>query len=309
MNRRLLLPREWGPLRYAELWHQDDCLLYVHSSRFSDRYARYRFADIQALVLTEFPLWNTWRAAWLGVSFFFTIVLLLAPQGAWKFWALLPGAVLIHAAAYLSRGPRCRLVLHTAVSTVTLEAVRTMAQARIALPELRRLIESSQGRLASDGLTVLTLPSAAAAPPPAAPASTPLLLHVFFGVLVAHALGVAAFYFSGRMEDVLTLSASLLIAEIVLGILAALRWRTTGPLVTAISLLAVVLALADGGVLVYSAIQSFGGFFAAIRRGGVRPEQIEWLWLKEQSTGRTAWHAAVGLAGWVVVLLSRKASS
>jgi hypothetical protein len=295
-------------LRYAELWQQDDTLLAVHSSRFTDRYARYRFRDIQALVLTEFPLWNAWRAAWLGVSFFFTVVLLLAPRGAWKFWALLPAAVLLHATLYLLRGPRCRLVLHTAVSTVTLEAVRTMTQARLLLPELRRLIESAQGRLAPDGLTVLTLP-AAPSPPPPTPANTPLLLHVFFGMLVVHALSVAGFYFSDKMEDGLTLSASMLIAEITLGILAALRWRSAGPLVTAISILAVVLALADGGVLLYTAVQSFGGFFAAINRGGARPENIEWLWLKEQSTGRAAWHAAVGLAGWIPVLLSRGSRS
>ena len=158
--RRLLLPREWGPLRYAELWQDGDALLYVHSSRFSDRYAHYRFRDIQALVLTEFPLWNGWRAAWLGVSFFFTLVLLLAPRGAWKLWALPPGLVLLWAVLYLARGPRCRLVLHTAVSTVTLEAVRTMARARVVLPELQRMTEGTQGRLAPDGLTVMAMPEA-----------------------------------------------------------------------------------------------------------------------------------------------------
>ncbi|MCC6536753.1 MAG: hypothetical protein IT162_04335, partial [Bryobacterales bacterium] len=105
--RRLLLPREWGPLRYAELWHEDDSLLYVQSSRFSDRYARYRLRDIQAFVLTEYPLWNGARAAWLGLSFFFTVVLLLAPPAWWKLFALLPGVFLLWAVAYLARGPRC----------------------------------------------------------------------------------------------------------------------------------------------------------------------------------------------------------
>ena len=93
--RRLLLPREWSPLRYSELWQEEDALFYVHSSRFSDRYAHYCWRDIQAFVLTEYPLWNGFRAAWLGISFFFTLVLLLAPPGAWKLWALFPGVFLV----------------------------------------------------------------------------------------------------------------------------------------------------------------------------------------------------------------------
>ena len=301
--RRLLLPREWGPLRYAELWHAGDALLYVHSSRFSDRYAHYRFRDIQALVLTEFPLWNGWRAAWLGVSSFFTLVLLLAPRGAWKLWALLPGLVLLWAVLYLARGPRCRLVLHTAVSTVTLEAVRTMARARVVLPELQRMTEGTQGRLAPDGLTVMAMPEAVE---PIAPAhNTPLLLHVFFGMLVLHALVLAAFYFAGKMEDGLGLSATMLLAEVLLGVLATLRWRMAGPVVTVVGALVVLLALADGGVLLYSMGKSFGGFFVAITRTGVKPENIEWLWLKEQTVGRAAWHAVAGLLGWILLLTSR----
>jgi hypothetical protein len=302
--RRLLLPREWSPLRYAELWQEEDALLYVHSSRFSDRYAHYRFRDIQAFVLTEYPLWNGARAAWLGISFFFTVVLVLAPPGAWKLWALLPGVFLLWAVLYLLRGPRCRLVLHTAVSTVTLEAVRTMAQARVVVPELRSLTESVQGRLAPDGMTVTAMPGA---PAPVAPVhNMPLLLHVFFGLLVLHALLLAGFHFAGKMEDGLALSASILLAEVLLGIIAALRWRTAGPVLTLVSALVVVLALTDGGVLVYSMAKSFGGFFAAITRGGVKPENIEWLWLKEQTAARAAWHALAGLVGWILLLTTRK---
>lgn len=307
MTRRLLLPREWGPLRYAELWRAGEALLYVHSSRFSDRYAHYRFRDIQAFVLTEFPLWSGWLALWLGLSFFFTVVLLLAPRGAWKLWAMLPGVFLLWAVIYILRGPRCRLVLHTAVSTVTLEAVRTMAQARIVVPELQRITEGVQGRLAPDGFTVMAMPPTAE---PIAPArNTPLLLHVFFGMLVLHALLLAGFYFAGKMEDGLGLSASMLVAEVLLGVMATLRWRTASPAVTVFSALVVVLALVDGGVLLYAAGKSFGGFFIAISRSAVKPDAFEWLWLKEQTVGRAAWHAVVGLLGWILLLTSRRSQS
>lgn len=299
MTRRLLLPREWSPLRYAELWQDGDALLYVRSSRFSERYARYRFRDIQAFVLTEFPLWNVWRAWWLGSSLFLTAALLLAPRGWWKLWAIVPGVFLLWAALYLLRGPRCRLALHTAVSAVTIEAVRTMAQAREALPELRRLTEGAQGRLAPDGLTVIAMPPAPE--PEAPPRGTPLLLPVFFGMLLLHALVLGVCYFAGKMEDGLALSGSMLVAETVMGVLAALRWRTAGAAITGLSVLAVVLAAADGGVLFYAAVKSFGGFFAAVSRREARPEGIEWVWLKEQTVVRAVWHAVAGVVGWALL--------
>lgn len=287
-------------MRYAELWHEGEVLLYVHSSRFSERYARFRLRDIQALVLTEFPLWNGGRAAWLGISFFFTLVLLIAPPGAWKMFAVLPGFFFAWALGYLARGPRCRLVLHTGVSTVTLEAVRTMAQAREVVPELRRLIEGVQGRLAPDGMTVLSMPETA--PAPEEKSHSPLLLHVLFGMLVLHALILAAFYFFGKMDDGLGLSASLLVAELLLGVIATLRWRTTGTVVTIVSATVAVLALVDGGFLLYSVAQSLGGFFVAISRGGVKPDEVEWLWMKEQTVVRASWHAVFGMAGWVLLV-------
>ncbi|MBI2685157.1 MAG: hypothetical protein HYX27_02495 [Acidobacteria bacterium] len=301
--RRLLLPREWSPLRYAELWQDGEELLYIHSSRFSDRYARYRFRDIQAFVLTEFPLWNSWRAWWLGISFFFAVVLLLAPPGWWKLFAIMPGVFLLWALVYLLRGPRCRLVLHTAVSTVTLEAVCTIAQARAVLPELRRLTEAMQGRLAPDGLTVVTLPPAPEAPAPAH--NTPLLMHVLFGMLVMHALILAGFYSGNKLDSGLGLSGTLLLAELVMGFLAALRWRSIGPLMTIVSAMVVLFCLADSGVLIYSTVNSLGGFFTAVSQRGAKPEDIEWLWLKEQSVGRAAWHAVAGLVGWVLLMASR----
>lgn len=305
--RRLLLPRERGLLRYSELWQEGDELLYVHSSRFSDRYARYRLRDIQALVLTEFPLWNAWRAAWLGVSVFLTLAIALGAPGAWKLWAAGPTVLTFWAVVHLARGPRCRLVLHTAVSTVTLEAVRTMRQARLVLPELRRLVESAQGRLAPDGLTVTAMP---AAPEPApAPVNTPLLLHLLFGLLVVHALALAGFYFADKMSDGLGMSETILLAETLMAGLVALRWRQAGPAMTMTAVVIGVLALIDNGVLIYSAVKSLGGFFAAVNRAGVKPEEVEWLWLKEQTAGRAAWHAVGGVAGWLLLFATRRKES
>ncbi len=301
---RLLLPRERGLVRFAELRLEGDALLTVHSTRISDRYARYRLRDIQAIVLTEHPLWNGWRAAWLGVSAFLTLILAVFPPRLWKLWALFPGFFLLWAITHLARGPRCRLVLHTAVSTVTIEAVRTMRQARVAVPELRRLIESAQGRLAADGLTVTAMPHAAEPAPP--PNHSPLLLYCLFAVPFIHSLMLAGFYFAGRLEDAFGISGTILFAEVLMGTLAALRWRSSGPAVTVVASLIALLALFDGGFLAYSIVKSFGGFFEAVSRAGVKPTAIEWLWIKEQSVARASWHVLAGAAGWAALLLTRR---
>ncbi|HEU0120201.1 MAG TPA: hypothetical protein VFQ91_06720 [Bryobacteraceae bacterium] len=305
MSRRLLLPRRRGILRYSELWLDGQELLYVHSSRFSDRYARYRLRDIQALVLTELPLWNVWRAVWVGGLLFFTIILLALPPHYWKLSALLPGLFLAIAILRLSHGPRCRVVLHTAVSTVRLEPISTMARARAVMPVLRGLIEETQGRLSGDGLTVTEMPHVE--PPVERTLNTPLLLYVLFGAMVVHALVLAVLYFANRMADGLSISASLLFCELFLSALAALRWRTIGVVLTGVAGLIFVLSLIDSGVLAYSFADSVGGIIgAAGRRETLRPEDLKWLWMKEQTVARAAWHALAGVAGWVLLLIRRE---
>lgn len=307
MMKRLLLPRERGPLRYAELWQEDDALLYVNSSRFSERYRRYRFRDIQAFVLTEYPLWNGWKACWVGGTGGLTAMLGALPPQWWKLFALLPGVFFVWAIVYMARGRRCRLAMHTAVSTVTLEAVKTARQARVALPELRRLTEEAQGRLSADGTTVEAVGPGAAATEYARN-TTPLLAYLLFGTMLLHALALAGFYFAGKMEDGLAMSGSLLIAEFLMAGIAALRWRTAGAVMTGLSAVIVVLAVADGGVLAYTVFQSLGGFFGALQRSRVGPQAIEWLWAKEQTAGRAGWHAVFGVAGWAAAMWRERAS-
>ena len=304
MNRRLLLPRESGIFRYAELWQEGSDLLYVNSSRFSDRYSRFQIADIQALVLTEFPVWNPLRTASLGLSFFFTLLILILAPGRWAWWAIVPGIWLVFALLDVARGSRCRLVLHTAVSTVTIEAVRTMKQANQVLPVLRALITAVQGELSRDGMTI-TPPIASADAVPIVK-NTPLLQRALFGVLVAHAVILVALYFGKQMDNGLVFSFTLLLAELAMGIIAFNRRREVGVWVAALSAATAILAISDAGVLGFSMAKSWLDFVRAIDRGGVRPEGIQWLWLQEQTVARAAWHAIVGLSGWVAWLVNKE---
>lgn len=307
MSRRLLLPRERGLFRYAELWEDGGELLYVNSSRFSDRYSRFLIADIQALVVTAFPLWNPLRTASLGLSFFFTLLNLILAPGRWAWWAIVPGIWLAYAVFDVARGSRCRLVLHTAVSTVTIEAVRTMRQADQVIPVLRALITSIQGELSRDGMTI-TPPIRSADSIPVVK-NTPLLQRVLFGMLVAHAVILVALYFGKQMENGLGLSFTLLSSELVMGVIAFNRRREVGVWVAALSMVTAILATADAGLLGFSMAKSWIEFFRAIDRGGVRPEHIEWLWLREQTVARAIWHAVVGFSGWAAWLINKEPDS
>ncbi len=304
MSRRLLLPRSSGVSRYAELWQEGGEILYVNSSRFSERYSRFQIADIQALVVTEFSVWNPLRTASLGLSFFFTLLLLILAPGAWAWWAVVPGIWLVLALLDLARGPRCRLVLHTAVSTVTIEAVRTMKEANQVMPILRSLITSAQGELSRDGMTI-TAPIRSADDVPVVK-NTPLLQRVLFGMLVAHAGILAALFFGKQMDNGLGLSFTLLVAEVVMGVIAFNRRREVGVWVAALSMVTAILATMDAGLLGFSMGKSWIEYFRAIEKGGVRPESIEWLWLREQTVARAIWHAVVGLSGWVAWLVNRE---
>ena len=52
---------------------------------------------------------------------------------------------------------------------------------------------------------------------------------------------------------------------------------------------------------IYTMGTSCVGFLAAMTRAGVKPEIVEWLWLKERTAGR----AVAGLLGWVLPPTSR----
>ncbi|MBM3785197.1 MAG: hypothetical protein FJW30_12605 [Acidobacteria bacterium] len=304
MNRRLLLPRESGVFRYAEFWQEGAELLYLNSSRFSDRYIRFQIADVQAIVLTESSAWNFPRTLAAGSTLFLTLVLLMALPGRWALWSILPGIAFVFALYGVARGARCKLVLHTAVSAVTIEAVRTMEQANALLPVLHTLISSVQGEVSRDGLTIL--PVTAAVQDSAPRKHTPLLQRTLFGMLLIHAALLAVFYFTGQISDGLVLSATLLLAEVVMGAIAVSRRRETGVWVAALSGVIMLLAMVDGGVLIYSIGNSLTDFFVTIRRGGVRPDEVDWLWAKEQTVARAIWHVVVGAAGWVAWIVNRE---
>jgi hypothetical protein len=297
MNRRQLAPRARGVFRYSELWLEDDQLLYRSSTRFAERYLRFKLADVQGIVCTYFPLWTPFRIFWLASSLVFSLALLTLPPGNWK-WTSLPFVIsLLWALADLIPGPRCRVVIHTAVSAVAIDALGTAELAGRVLPELRQRIEFHQGSVAA-GNAATAFSQAAA--PPAAQRSV-LLAQVLFGVLLIHAILLGIFYATNQMGTGASVSGTLLLAEVIMGVIAGLRASSMGIALAGACTLAAAFALIDGGFLTFSIFSAVAAFFEQARTA--RPENIELPWLREQTVFRCGWHALIGLGGWIVVLM------
>ena len=216
-------------LAFTQLFMGPDHLLLVRSSRFEERYQRFYFKDVQALVLTGLP-----RRSWLhaamavlaGLSLLIAATLL--PSTAWR--ALLALLGLVPAAIGLAdyfRGERCSMLLKTAVSNELLPPVSRMSTARLVISRLKPAIEQRQqlGEWTPEmqpfqGPTVL-----APVPRHATPADR--LVPAVFALLSFNAL-VYLLTKVTHQNEILSLMAYSVLAELVLAI-AAMRRRGSDP--------------------------------------------------------------------------------
>jgi hypothetical protein len=133
------------------LWLAEDHLMMVRMSAYKERYQRFYFKDIQALVLNRtdsgrrlnkflfvLALWLLGMAAltWLGL-----------PTSVAFFFAAMAALSLILLALNALYGPTCRCRLHTAVQAQDLVPLGRVRPARKALSIMKPLIEEAQGRL------------------------------------------------------------------------------------------------------------------------------------------------------------------
>src|SRR5882724_5200603 len=103
---------------FTQLFLAPDHLLLVRSSRFEERYQRFYFKDIQALVVTGLPS-RTWLQASLSIlaAAIFLLALTVIPIAGWRVLVGMIGVIpaVIAFADYI-RGERCSMILKTAVS-------------------------------------------------------------------------------------------------------------------------------------------------------------------------------------------------
>src|SRR5450631_648627 len=121
---RKLTSRRRSLLGYSQLWLGEGHLLLVRSARVAENYRRFALADIQAIVISDGPDLRAAQALAVIVSLGWSALALAVSSHFGKgFFALTGFCGLLLAIIDIVRGPRCRCVLHTAVSREALTPV------------------------------------------------------------------------------------------------------------------------------------------------------------------------------------------
>lgn len=127
------------------LWQGPDHLLFVASSMLGERYKRFYYADIQAIVIHKTAAWTGWGIVFLVFSGLFGLaaVEISDPAGRAVMGAI-AGVFIILLAIHAALGATCRCVLRTAVQTEELPSLKRVRNADKVLARIRPLIESAQ---------------------------------------------------------------------------------------------------------------------------------------------------------------------
>lgn len=135
-----------GLTAYSSLWLGSDHLLCIDTNGYTEKYKRFYFRDIQAVVLRRTNLWIGWAAIFGGLSMLFGLMALSSGEVSvnWVF-GILAGAFLLAMVLDLVAGPTCVCQLRTAVQTEELAGLGRVRRAQRVLGRLRPLLAQVQG--------------------------------------------------------------------------------------------------------------------------------------------------------------------
>jgi hypothetical protein len=291
--------RTWAG--FSQAWLGSDHLLIVTSNRLVERYQRFAFADIQAIVVSEGGRRAVWQA--VAASVWFAASIAVQSTFGRGFFAALGLAALIWAVSDIARGPRCRCVLQTAVSGERLYPISRMRTARAFLAAISPVIESVQGRALVEDLVVQAamrpLPADTSVPivqPPAIERRLSYTPEILFGLLMLDSVLVLVALRSA-IGVALGLLPTVYFAEFLIGIFALLQFRTRMPATIAILTAAFLCVLVDPFALSGAAV--WPSLAAAFREGPSSQAQ----WNTPIATPATTlllavgWRAVLALAG------------
>jgi hypothetical protein len=168
--------RKTNMLGYDLLYEGPDHLLLVQTQGAAEKYRRFHYADIQALVVRKtvsgmiqsivclvFTLLFSWGVYGAGADYTMVFVFLGAP-------------FLIYLLVNLVRGPTCQTRIMTAVQTETLKSLDRLWRTKKVITRLVPKIQSAQGPLASEilaGPEVIRVAKVEEPAPPPKPAAAP----------------------------------------------------------------------------------------------------------------------------------------
>ncbi len=126
------------------VWLGNDHLLVVDDTGYSERYRRFPYADIQAIVVRPTKTYGT-AAAVLALLAAVPLAgsFLTGEVGAWILRSL-GGVFLLILAVHALRGPTCRTTLQTAVHVEEVPSWKRLRVARRGIARLRPLLQAAQ---------------------------------------------------------------------------------------------------------------------------------------------------------------------
>lgn len=135
---------------HTRLYLGPDHLLQVSTAAFTERYKRFYFRDIQAILLVRTQTWIWWNAGFGGVGALALFIAVLAEDAVaiWIF-AVLGGLLLAGALVSALRGPSCHCYIRTAVQTERLPSLNRVGRADKVLTTLKPLIDAVQGSMSA----------------------------------------------------------------------------------------------------------------------------------------------------------------
>ncbi len=291
---------------YSQLWMGDDHLLLVRSARVVENYQRFAFKDILAIVISDGPD-LTALAAFLIVAAlgWASIALAVSSTFGRGFFIVTGFTVLALAIVDIARGPRCRCVLHTAVSKEVLSPVSRRARTWEFLSQVLPAIEAVQGAVNVAQLQMQSNSAASATPePPEVKHGRSYVAEILFGLL---ALSAALVWVA--LRDAIPNTASLLptiyLGELVMaGVMLAQHRATRWPLL-AWGILTMVLIVAD--IATVSGVAAFAALMNSAALPGP-PRELRTFWLSNRATAIVAvsWRLVVAAVGGALCYFERR---
>ncbi len=304
---RKVTSRRRSLMGYSQLWLGEGHLLLVRSARLVENYKRFALQDIQAIVISDGPDLRAVQALAVAVSLgWAALALAMSSSFGQGFFAITGFLALALAIVDIARGPRCRCVLHTAVSTEPLPSVSRRNASWKFLSVILPAIEAVQGPLELEQLQTassqyVAQTSSNQTQPPEVKRARSYVAEILFGMLVVDA-ALVWIVLRTSIPNAYGLLPTIYLAELILvGVTLAQRQAVKASILlwAAVSL---VFLVAD--ITTVSGIGAWTALMNAIKANANStdaPQALSSLWLSARATaifaasGRIA-AGSVGLA-------------
>jgi hypothetical protein len=294
---------------YSQLWMGDDHLLLVRSARLVENYQRFALKDILALVISDGPDFRMLQAlaivAGLGWA---SLALAVSSTFGRGFFMITGFGVLALAIVDIWRGPRCRCVLHTAVSKELLSPVSRRNSSWTFLSQVLPAIEAVQGPADVAQLQAAsTNPAAVAEPePPEVKHERSYVAEILFGLL---ALSAALVWVVLRtsIPNTAALLPTIYLAELVIAGVMVSQRRAMNTALLVLGILTLVLVVAD--IATVSGIAAFAAVMNSARINET-PQELRSFWFSNRTTAivATSWRLGVAAVGGALCYFDRRRS-